>query len=66
MASHSAESVEDKSPGISETQPRVLTVNEYAELVGKWQMAYYTWQSSSITYHKYEDARSEARKFTSY
>lgn len=58
MASNS---VEDQSPDIAGTKPRQMTVNEYADLVGKWQMAYYTWQTSSITYHKYGRVAFEGR-----
>lgn len=29
-----------------------MTMDEYAELVRKWQQAYYTWQTSCMTYYK--------------
>jgi len=30
---------------------RDMTADEYADLVNKWQQAYYAWQSSCVTYH---------------
>lgn len=47
---HSSISTENKSP--SETKAREMTVDEYAELVGKWQQAYYTWNASCVNYYK--------------
>ena len=32
--------------------PREMTVDEYSELVSKWQQAYYTWNTSCVTYYK--------------
>ncbi|CAF3401954.1 unnamed protein product [Rotaria socialis] len=42
MSTNSTASVENK--------PRKMTVEEYSELVAKWQQAYYTWNSSYLTY----------------
>ncbi len=50
MSNNSTASTENKS---SETKPREMTVDEYAELVAKWQQAYYTWNSSCVNYYKY-------------
>jgi hypothetical protein len=36
----------------SKSKPRDMTADEYADLVNKWQQAYYAWQSSCVTYHK--------------
>ena len=56
MSSNSSISTENKSPSASssEIKPREMTVDEYAELVGKWQQAYYTWNASCVNYYKYE------------
>jgi len=53
MSSNSTISIEKKSSDISETKPREMTVDEYAELVAKWQQAYYAWNTSCVTYYKY-------------
>ncbi|CAF1671827.1 unnamed protein product [Rotaria magnacalcarata] len=42
MSNNSAASVEN--------EPRKMTVEEYSELVAKWQQAYYTWNSSYLSY----------------
>jgi hypothetical protein len=53
MSSNSTTSTENKSSDISETKPREMTVDEYAELVAKWQQTYYAWNTSFVTYYKY-------------
>jgi hypothetical protein len=35
-----------------ESKPREMTVDEYSQLVAKWQEAYYTWNTSCVTYYK--------------
>lgn len=35
------------------TKPREMTVDEYSELVAKWQQTYYAWNTSYINYYKY-------------
>jgi hypothetical protein len=50
----SSNSTENKS---SETKPSEMTVDEYAELVTKWQQAYYTWNTSCVNYYKYLNKR---------
>jgi len=39
------------SSSISDSKPREMTVDEYADLVTKWQHAYYTWNTSCYTYY---------------
>jgi len=51
MSSNLTTSVENKSSNTSETKPREMTVDEYAELVAKWQQTYYTWNTSCINYY---------------
>lgn len=53
MSNNSPISTENKSAS-SEMKPREMTVDEYAELVAKWQQAYYTWNASCVNYYKYE------------
>ena len=50
MSSNSSVPKENKS---SETNPIEMTVDEYSELVTKWQQVYYTWNTSCINYYKY-------------
>jgi hypothetical protein len=35
-----------------ETKSREMTVDEYSQLITKWQEAYYSWNSSCVTYYK--------------
>ena len=49
MAIHSAE---EKPSDTSTGRLPEMSIDEYAELVGKWQQAYYTWQTSSVTYYQ--------------
>ncbi len=49
----SSNSVENKSSDTSEPKPKEMTIDEYSELVGKWQLAYYAWNVSCVTYYKY-------------
>lgn len=35
-----------------ETKPREMTVDEYSELIAKWQEAYYAWNTSYVNYYK--------------
>ena len=49
MASISAE---ETSSDTSAARRPEMSIDEYAELVGKWQQAYYTWQTSSVTYYQ--------------
>lgn len=37
--------------GSTDNKPTEMTVEEYAELVAKWQQAYYTWHSSCVNYY---------------
>jgi len=37
---------------MSSDKPKEMTVEEYADLVAKWQQAYYTWHSSCMNYYK--------------
>jgi hypothetical protein len=53
MSTNSSTSTKNKSSSISETKPKEMTVDEYSELVAKWQQAYYTWNTSCMTYYKY-------------
>ncbi len=41
----------DATPSV-ENKPRDMTVDEYSELIAKWQEAYYIWNASCVTYHK--------------
>src|SRR5690349_6661121 len=50
MSNNSPTSTENES---SDTKPKEMTVNEYAELVAKLQQAYYEWNSSCVNYYKY-------------
>jgi hypothetical protein len=50
MSKNTSISTENKS---SDTKPQEMTVDEYAELVTKWQQAYYTWNTSCVNYYKY-------------
>jgi len=50
MSKNTSISTENKS---SDTKPQEMTVDEYAELVTKWQQAYYAWNTSCVTYYKY-------------
>ena len=36
----------------SQIQPKEMTVDEYSDLVAKWQQAYYTWNVNCMNYHK--------------
>ena len=49
MASNTAE---ETSSDTSTVRRPEMSIDEYAELVGKWQQAYYTWQTSSVTYYQ--------------
>ncbi|CAF2446860.1 unnamed protein product [Rotaria sp. Silwood2] len=51
MSSTSITSVENKSSDTFETKSKKMTVDEYAELVAKWQQAYYSWNISCVTYY---------------
>jgi len=51
MSSNSPTSTKNKSSDISEIKPKEMTVDEYAELVAKWQQAYYTWNTSCVNYY---------------
>ena len=42
----------DTSASSVETKPRQMTVDEYSQLIAKWQEAYYAWNTSCVTYHK--------------
>src|SRR5690348_13590920 len=53
MSNNSTTSSKNKSSDTSETKPKEMTVDEYAELVAKWQQAYYTWNTSCVNYYKY-------------
>jgi hypothetical protein len=53
MSSNLTTSVEEKSTNTSETKPREMTVDEFAELVSKWHQTYYAWNTSCVTYYKY-------------
>ena len=52
MSSDLLSSTDDTSSSISDTKPKEMTVDEYAELVRKWQQAYYTWNTSCVNYYK--------------
>ncbi|CAF1055657.1 unnamed protein product [Adineta ricciae] len=41
----------DTSASSVETKPRQMTVDEYSQLIAKWQEAYYAWNNSCVTYH---------------
>ena len=59
MSSDSPNSTENKASSSStESKPREMTVDEYADLVAKWQQAYYTWNASSVNYYKYSSNES--------
>jgi hypothetical protein len=53
MSSNSTTSAENKSSDTFETKPTEMTIDEYAELVTKWQQAYYGWHTSCVSYYKY-------------
>ena len=40
------------STASAESKPREMTVDEYSDLVAKWQEAYYAWNASSMNYYK--------------
>jgi len=44
------QSSSETNPTLS-TKPREMTVDEYADLVAKWQQAYYTWNTSCFAYY---------------
>jgi hypothetical protein len=44
MSTDSTASVENK--------PHEMTVDEYSELIAKWQETYYAWNTSCVTYYK--------------
>ncbi len=44
MSADSTTSVENK--------PLEMTVDEYSELIAKWQEAYYAWNTSCVSYYK--------------
>ncbi|UJR08663.1 hypothetical protein I4U23_012921 [Adineta vaga] len=44
-------SVDTSASPSAETMPREMTVDEYSQLIAKWQEAYYTWNTSCVAYH---------------
>jgi hypothetical protein len=44
MSADSTVSVKNKRPE--------MTVDEYSELIAKWQQAYYIWNTSCVNYYK--------------
>ncbi|UJR37540.1 hypothetical protein I4U23_030242 [Adineta vaga] len=52
MSSNSEESLEETSTNVSaETKFKEMTVEEYSELVAKWQQTYYTWNINCVNYY---------------
>ncbi|CAF0802276.1 unnamed protein product [Rotaria sordida] len=51
MSSNSTTSVENKLSDTFERKQKEMTVDEYAELVAKWQQAYYSWNINCVTYY---------------
>ncbi|CAF3961968.1 unnamed protein product [Adineta steineri] len=41
----------DSETSSVQAKPREMTVDEYSELLAKWQHAYYAWNTSCVTYH---------------
>ena len=52
MSNTSPKSTENKLSDTSNNRPKEMTVDEYADLVAKWQQSYYMWNSSSVNYYK--------------
>ncbi|CAF1119133.1 unnamed protein product [Adineta ricciae] len=63
MSSDPTESTDNQSMNASQIQPKEITVEEYSDLVAKWQQAYYTWNVNCMSYHNMMVLRSSQQFF---